>query len=333
VFISSFKCTPDAFVIEYFKQIFDAYKKPYLILQLDEHDSSVGYETRIEAAIRSFENHFKSGKKIINNVAYPENNLIKNGNDLKGKTVLMPLLSANSSRLLEAVLQRKGIDAHILYDTEDSIKKSMVMNTGQCLPLNIIIQNAIDYVEKYKLDTSNTVLWMLNSPVSCNLGMFISYMDKLLKSREEKYHKIKIYPGQLTFHDISVDTSISAYLCFMIGGYIRKLECKIRPYEIIKGQTDEIVQKSMDHLYETFLKGHSKQKALRQVIDWFKGIEVRNEKRPKVAIFGDLYARDNDVFNQDLIRYIEKNGGEAITTPYSDYIKIIALPSNKRILK
>ena len=67
-------------------------------------------------------------------------------------------------------------------------------------------------------------------------------------------------------------------------------------------------------------------------MQWIKEIDVKYEKRPKVAIFGDLYARDNDVFNQDLIRFIEANGGEAITTPYSDYIKVIFFASNTRIL-
>ena len=57
VFVTSFKCTPDSYVMEYFKKILDNAGKPYLILQLDEHDSSVGYETRIEAGIRSFRNH------------------------------------------------------------------------------------------------------------------------------------------------------------------------------------------------------------------------------------------------------------------------------------
>ena len=59
VLITSFKCSPDSFVIEYFKEILDNYRKPYLILQLDEHDSTVGYETRIEAAVRAFRNHRK----------------------------------------------------------------------------------------------------------------------------------------------------------------------------------------------------------------------------------------------------------------------------------
>ena len=57
VLITAFKCAPDSFIIEYFKKIFNSCQKPYLILQIDEHDSNLGYETRIEAAVRSFKNH------------------------------------------------------------------------------------------------------------------------------------------------------------------------------------------------------------------------------------------------------------------------------------
>jgi hypothetical protein len=34
--------------------------------------------------------------------------------------------------------------------------------------------------------------------------------------------------------------------------------------------------------------------------------------------------RDNEVMNQDLVRFIERHGGEVITTPYSEYVKIVA---------
>ena len=57
VLITAFKCAPDSFIIEYFKKILNSCQKPYLILQIDEHDSNMGYETRIEAAVRSFKNH------------------------------------------------------------------------------------------------------------------------------------------------------------------------------------------------------------------------------------------------------------------------------------
>ena len=64
VLVTSFKCSPDSFVTEYFKRILEREGKPYLILQLDEHDSSVGYETRIEAAVRAFGNHFRGKTRV-----------------------------------------------------------------------------------------------------------------------------------------------------------------------------------------------------------------------------------------------------------------------------
>ncbi|WP_167605299.1 acyl-CoA dehydratase activase [Maribellus sediminis] len=333
VLISSFKCSPDSFTIEYFKQIMDFYKKPYLILQLDEYNSNVGYETRIEAALRSFQNHYHSIETVKSNSAKSTNNLITDAAELKGKILLMPSLGEYASKLLEANLRRIGIEAHTLFDSEDSIKRSLNSNTGQCLPLNIILQDAFDYIEKNNLDPANTVLWMIESPISCNLGMFINYMAKLLREQKEEFQQLRIYCGQITFADISINTSINSYLAFLFGGFLRKIECKLRPYEIQKGQTDILIKKSMELLYQTFMDGSSKEEALKQVITWSKTIKTKKQHRPKVAIFGDLYVRDNDVFNQNLIRFIEKNGGEAITTPYSEYIKIIAFASNNRLIK
>ena len=52
-----------------------------------------------------------------------------------------------------------------------------------------------------------------------------------------------------------------------------------------------------------------------------------------MAIFGDLYVRDNDLMNQDLIKTVEANGGEVITTPYSEFIKIVINTTTKRFFK
>ena len=57
VYVTAFKCSPDSFALDAFRRILDAYGKPYLVLQLDDHDSSMGYETRIEAGVRAFRNH------------------------------------------------------------------------------------------------------------------------------------------------------------------------------------------------------------------------------------------------------------------------------------
>jgi predicted nucleotide-binding protein (sugar kinase/HSP70/actin superfamily) len=111
------------------------------------------------------------------------------------------------------------------------------------------------------------------------------------------------------------------------------MACRLRPYEIEKGKTDKIIKKSMQILIDAFSGYRKKEDAAEEIVNLFESIDVLVEEKPRVAIFGDLYVRDNDIMNNDLIRFIEKNGGEVITTPYNEYAKIIADTTFRRMFK
>jgi predicted nucleotide-binding protein (sugar kinase/HSP70/actin superfamily) len=138
--------------------------------------------------------------------------------------------------------------------------------------------------------------------------------------------KTGIYAGSMSMQDLSIRMPVNIYFAYMFGGYLHKMGCKLRPYEKIKGQTDRVIEKSLAVLTEAFEGKRSKEDALAEAISYFEDIAVTRQRRPMAAIFGDLYARDNRVFNQDLVHFIEANGGEAISTPYNDYLKMIAYP-------
>ncbi len=392
VLITSFKCSPDSFVIEYFKEILDAYQKPYLILQLDEHDSAVGYETRIEAAVRAFRNHlgrqeadngrktgaqlkvssagystdniqvnqawhdqvrslvrdaslilkthsidFKLFSREIQKIEAPNNNISRSvftdTKSLVNKTLLLPAWDPYVGPLLEAVLQNSGINTRLLDNSHESIQRSLSFNTGQCLPLNIIVQNTIDYIESHGLNPADTALWIMRTKLSCNLSMFPWFMKKTLEDYGIGMEDVSVYMGDAIFYDFSLQTAINAYLAYMLGGYIRKIGCSIRPYETKSGSTDAMIQMALKKLYDAFLNGTLQEETIKEIAGDFETIQVKREQRPRVAVFGDLYVRDNDLMNQDLIKTIEENGGEVITTPYSEYMKIIVDPATERTFK
>ncbi len=184
----------------------DTHHKPYLILQIDEHNSNIGYETRIEAGIRSFRNHAAmdiSERKQKHILIFPPEKSIH-----ARKTIIFPNWDQVVSPLLVANLRKAGLDARILEPDEAITRKSM-----------------------------------------------------------EK----------------------------------------------------------------AFLGRASMEKSLIRAVSMLEQIEHKPEKRPKVAIFGDLYVRDNQVLNQDLIHIIEEAGGEVITTPYHEYVKITAENSIRRL--
>ena len=322
VLITAFKCAPDSFIIEYFKHLMHLFGKPYLIIQIDEHDSNMGYETRIEAALRSFRNHARN----MADAAEPDLGSIlpRVDTSLDGRTLLVPNWDMFVSPLIAANLKRAGVDARLLEPNELSIRKSMVHNTGQCLPINIIAQNYIDYIDKYKLDPSRVILWMMESKMTCNLRQYPFYIKRILENYGNGFEKAGVYSGELTHREMSVGVTYYAYFAYMLGGLFRKIASRIRPYELIPGRTDEVFKEVHRILLNAFSGDQSMERAISDGIDLVDEIEYdKKSRKPLVAIFGDLYVRDNEVMNQDLVRAIEDAGGEALETPYHDYTKII----------
>ena len=128
MFVTSFKCSPDSFLRGYFRQIMEAHDKPYLILELDEHGSSVGYETRIEAAIRAFRNHFNNDRHNREIKPYSSNRaglLPDLSRELKGKILLLPNWDSYTIPLIAANLRHEGVDARVLDESQDSIRRGL----------------------------------------------------------------------------------------------------------------------------------------------------------------------------------------------------------------
>ena len=323
VYVTSFKCSPDSFGVDYFKRIMAYHEKPYLILELDEHDSSVGYETRIEAAVRSFKNH-RERTRNDQEPSLPVALSPDREKDVGNKTLVFPNWDPLTCSFLVSVLQREGVDAILMEETDQSIRQSLKHNSGQCIPLNAVAQGYMETIRNNDLDPSKTLLWLNWSSMACNIRLYPHHIRTILA--DHGFADAGIYTGELSFAEFGLRAIKNAYFAYYFGGMLRKTGCRIRPYERNPGETDRVLTKAAKMVGDSFLGKRDKEKVLDEIITRFQWIETEPDNRPKVAIFGDLYSRDNEVMNQGLIRFIEKHGGEVITTPYSEYAKMIAKP-------
>jgi predicted nucleotide-binding protein (sugar kinase/HSP70/actin superfamily) len=139
---------------------------------------------------------------------------------------------------------------------------------------------------------------------------------------------VGVHAGPLSFADLSWRLPVNVYLAYLLGGILRRLGCRFRPYETVPGTVDGVIGRSIESLAAAFLGRRSKRVAAAEVAAWFETIETKPAagRGPKVAIFGDLYARDNEVMNQGLVRFIEARGGEVIPTPFAAYMRMVAEP-------
>lgn len=340
VLVTSFKCGPDSFAMETFKRILDEAEKPYLILQVDEHDSAVGYETRVEAAVRAFRNHFSTLQRTATSESRGQKKPDPQGEPVdaasspgskgsappakifpRDKTVLLPSWDPLVCQLLAAALRGNGIDAHVLEEKREYIQRAMTYNSGQCIPVSVIAYETKTYIEHHRLDPARTALWMVRALWPCNIPLYPLQLETLFKREGNGLEKVQIYNGDMVFFDVSPRMTLDAYYAFALGGSLRKIGCRIRPYEKIPGSTDSFIQKALGRCIEALEKHQSMTALIQEIGTAMQYIERSEQPRPKVAIFGDFYVRDNEIFNQDLIKAIEKAGGEVVVTSYVEYLK------------
>ncbi|MDF1569730.1 MAG: acyl-CoA dehydratase activase, partial [Spirochaetaceae bacterium] len=335
VLVTSFMCSPDSFVVPYVRELLEKKGKPYLILELDGHGSSVGYGTRVEAAVRSFRNHFAHKGPAVrrDNVVLPPDIVRGNPADIRGKTLLIPNWDIDVMPLVTANLRREGIDARLLEETDELVRQGSRKSDGQCLPLSVIAREVSHYVTKHRLDPAKTALWMIKSNWSCNIPLYPRHILHLLKQEGGGMEKVSIYIDTIGFTGTTPLSLVSTYYAYMFGGLIKRIACRIRPYEINPGETDRVLAMARDRLTKVFMGRGDRMDTVKDIVARFESIPVRKETRPKVAIFGDVYVRDNEVMNQNLIRAIESAGGEVVTMPYSRYAKMIADSHFKRLFK
>ena len=325
VYVTAFKCSPDSFALDAFRRIMDAYDKPYLVLQLDDHDSSMGYETRIEAAVRAFRNHADEAAREPRRPrpARPLPVPPREGTTIGGRTLLVANFDPVAGPLVVANLRDEGVDARLLLEDETSIRAAMRHNTGQCIPLNAIVQAAVETIRLHDLDPGRTLVWMSRSTLSCNIPLFPHQMQELFAAMGAGLERVSVYVGDISFIEISARAALNTGRAYLFAGYLRRIACRLRPYETEPGATDRAVAEAITLLAAAFSAGDRLGPAFQRAVARFDGVPSVPGRRPKVAIFGDLYVRDNDVFNQGLVRAIEEAGGEAVVTPPADFARIV----------
>ena len=327
VLLTAFKCSPDSFVLRYFKDILDAHHKPYLILQLDEHGSDVGYETRIEAAVRSFRNHFQQQRPASLSKLSPGLQRTPPAES----TILIPNYDSLSCSLISAALGHYGFQTRLLEETPVSIISSLRLNDGQCLPISAIVSAAIDTIKKYELDPAKTALF-INAIIrtACNLPQYPLMIKKLLEQEGAGFEQVQVFATEFEMRGFPLEVIYDIYCSYLLGGLLRRIGCRLRPYELIAGQTDRLLETARARLYQCISSGGAKESLFKEIIDEFMAMPIDStvEKRPRVSIIGDLYVRDNDIFNQHLIKALENNGAEVVTTPFNYIIRMLAIKRN-----
>lgn len=124
---------------------------------------------------------------------------------------------------------------------------------------------------------------------------------------------------------LSVSLIRKLIYAMMYGDLIMNVANQVRPYEVQEGQTDALVQTWQNKLVDTFQhgKGMSRgqmKKIFPQICQDFAAIEVAGEPKIRVGVVGEIYVKFSSLGNNNLERFLLKEGAEPVVPGLTDFI-------------
>ncbi len=319
VFLSSFRCSPDSFLINCVKDIMTRRGKPFLVLQLDELSSDVGYATRIEAAMRSFE--LAQSRPAAAAPAAPPRSL-SDDKPAPGDTILVCDIDRVISGLWADCFRSSGFRAELLKADEAALATGYRHASGaECMPLVAIAGSAINTVRSQHLTPQNVFLYLPTVCLACNFPQFPIFCRQAFDAAGLGSIKIGLINWLMASDHVPARLSARLVHVSIAGSILHKMYHRTRPHEARSGATEEALAWGQQELSRAILSRKNIKDPLRATAERFKMIErVTGIRKPRIALIGDFFVKYNEQVNQKLQELVFDLGGELIipsTTEYS----------------
>jgi len=247
---------------------------------------------------------------------------------LEGRKVYIPQMNYGAPRVFAAVLRSIGVDATVLPDSDRKTNElaGKYLSGEECYPAVVTLGNTIKAIEQ-GLPPEKIALFMPTAEGPCRFGQYAGFIRKALKQIgfDEVYvlspSSSDSYQGVA---EHSTELVKGGWLAIVSSDLLEKMRLKTRPYEINKGEADTVFEECVEELSRAMEKTENRLdntiEALKYARERFKEIPVRDENRPLIGIVGEIFCRLNNYSNDDIIRRIEENGGEAWQSDITEWI-------------
>ena len=345
LYLTSFSCGPDSFILHFFSHEMSKTGRPYLELELDEHSAGAGVETRLLAFVDAIKNQKSISLPSLRaeGVAiqkFSKVNILpkKSEAPLTSKTMYMPHM-CDGVVCLAACFDNIGVKTEIMPTcTERGLAFGKQNTSGkECFPCIVTtgdMFNQIEILKKQGADLKTDIaFFMPEAEGPCRFGQY----NKLHRILLDKYGYSDIPIISPTCEDSyscrglikpEILMSFKMLVCQAIvyQDILEKARWRIRPYEKVKGTTDRVFANAINSAVNAIRTGGGLRlfKEAKKAAREFENIEIKDEIRPLIGIVGEIFVRVHQESNQNLIRQLEAMGCEGYISSISEWISYTA---------
>lgn len=254
-------------------------------------------------------------------------------------TILYGGLTFNHEYLLKGAIESLGYYADYLPVPDNTALQigKEYGNRGQCNPTYYTVGNLIRYLkeltEKGIKDIEQKFVFLTAGACGpCRFGMYESEYRNSLHNAGFPRFRILTFEQTDNFNPtptggFEADRKfyIALIKALVLGDMLNEIGYRIRPYEIVKGEIDEVTAIYRERLYSALRDGSSVRLHLKDLYKRLERVKVNYlEVKPVVQIIGEFWAQTTEGDgNYKLAKWLESEGAEVKIEPISTWIEYL----------
>jgi len=253
---------------------------------------------------------------------------------LHGRTLYVPRMSVQGAAAMAAAYRSVGVNGQMSPDGDArSLELARQYTIGEeCYPEIVTLGGFLKVIEEKDFDPARTAFMMPTAGGPCRFGQYKQLLEKILEEKGLEEVRV-VAPTSANGYDGIGDHAGElvrvAWWAIVCADALRKLLLQTRPYEINKGETEEVHDRCLGMLCQVLeQQGLPMKEKFRQLVelvgkigDMFTAVpaDYKTDK-PLIGVVGEIYCRLDDFSNAELVRRIEKFGGEVWLASISEWI-------------
>ncbi|MEL7608634.1 MAG: acyl-CoA dehydratase activase-related protein [Bacillota bacterium] len=336
--MNSFGCGPDSIAAEQAQEILQKAGKLYTLLKIDEVNNLGAARIRIRSLKAAMEARQKSVP--VSQHAYGDAFFTK---PMRGSyTILAPQMAPIHFELVQEAAVSEGYRFEVLKEVgkEDIELGLRYVNNDSCYPSILIIGQILSALRSGKYDASRTAVIISQTGGPCRASNYLALLKAALASAG--FASVPIISlnasglGNNPGFRLTLPFVKKALMALILGDLIMKLVYRVRPYEAIKGESDRIAALCIGRCKEHLSKGSRNvfRDDLAQIARAFEAIPVRNEKKPRVGLVGEILVKYHPAANNRMPEFLEAEGAEIVVPGLTEFFLYCAFGKgiNRRYL-
>jgi predicted nucleotide-binding protein (sugar kinase/HSP70/actin superfamily) len=253
---------------------------------------------------------------------------------LEGRTLWFPQMSWGGTVALAAAFRSAGMDARVCPDSDARTLDLAARHSSgeECLPARVTLGNLLQVLEQPGAAPARTAFFMPTAGGPCRFGQYADHLRTVLHGLglgDVEIFSLTCADGYRGFAASVQALRRCALHAVVCGDLLRKMLHAVRPYELTPGDADAAHAAGIADVAAVLerpgtaaaVRLRRLEAALVVARDRFRRVPARYQRgRPLIGVLGEIFCRLTPFTNEDVVRRIERLGGECTLAPAVEWL-------------